>query len=141
MKPTKHLLILAMIFMVLSCQKDDDQGFEYDHLISASLKRTISEDEMEALYALAKQFYPEIPDYSQELIGGINVYYVEYASTYLDGEQIVLSGLVFTPDDASRESMIVSVQNGTLVEFSSAPSKDPDNPSFLLIDAPWWFFS
>jgi pimeloyl-ACP methyl ester carboxylesterase len=133
MKPTKHLVILAMIFMVFSCQKDDNQGVEFDHLISATLKRSISEEEMEALFILAKQFYPEIPDYAQEHIGGIKVYYLEYASTYLDGEKIVLSGLVFTPDDASGESIIVSVQNGTLVEFSSAPSKDLDNPSFLLM--------
>jgi len=135
MKKIKFLGVLVLIVAVLSCKKDDDQVFEKDKLVSATLLRSISEDEAKAMFALAKQVFPEIPDYSQQVIGGIKVYYVEYASTYVDGEPIVLSGLVCAPDDASRNSMIVSFQNGTLVKHSNAPSKDLDNPSFLLMQA------
>jgi pimeloyl-ACP methyl ester carboxylesterase len=135
MKATKFFLFLAILYMVLSCQTDDDQLVENDNFLSATLLNSMSEEEVKALFTLAKQFFPEIPDYSQQVVGGINLYYLEYKSTYLDGESIVLSGLVCAPDDASRESMIVSVQNGTLVEYSSAPSKDLDNPAFMLIQA------
>jgi len=135
MKTTKFLGILVLIIAVLSCNKDDDQVVEKDILVSATLLKSISEDEAKAMFALAKQVFPEIPDYSQQVIGGIKVYYVEYASTYVDGEPIVLSGLVCAPDDASRTSMMVSIQNGTLVKHSNAPSKDLDNPAFLLMQA------
>jgi len=135
MKTTKFLAVLVLIFAVLSCQKDMDQVVEYDNLISATLIKSVSEDEVKALFILAKQFFPEIPDYTQEVVGGIGVYYMEYASTYLDGEPIVLSGLICAPVDASRNSMLVSIQNGTLVEHSSAPSNDLGNPAFLLMQA------
>ncbi|MCK4990151.1 MAG: hypothetical protein KAS29_06680, partial [Bacteroidales bacterium] len=118
MKKTKFLGILVLIIVVLSCKKDDDQVVEKDKLVSATLLKSISEDEAKAMFALAKQVFPEIPDYAQQVISGIKVYYVEYASTYVDGEPIVLSGLVCAPDDASRNSMIVSIQNGTLVKHS-----------------------
>jgi len=135
MKKIKFLAVLVLIFGVLSCQKDDDQVVENKKLVSATLLRSISEEGVKGLFTLAKQLFPEIPDYTQQVICGINVYYVEYVSTHLDGEPIVLSGLVYAPDDASRNSMIVSIQNGTLVEHSKAPSKDLDNPAFLLMQA------
>jgi alpha-beta hydrolase superfamily lysophospholipase len=135
MKIIKFLGVLVLIVAVLSCQKDDDQVVEKDKLVSATLLKSITEDEVKVMFALAKQIFPEIPDYAQQVIGGIKVYYLEYASTYVDGEPIVLSGLVCVPDDATRESMIVSIQNGTLVEHSSAPSKDLSNPAFLLMQA------
>ena len=135
MKNAKFIWVLVLIFAVFSCQKDADPVVEYEKLVSATLVTSISEDEVKAVFTLAKQFFPEIPDYTQEVVGGINVYYLEYASTYLDGEPIVLSGLVFAPDDASRESMLISIQNGTLVEHGSAPSKNLQNPAFLLMQA------
>ena len=135
MKATKFFIFFVLICMVFSCQRDDDQIVEYDKFVSATLVRSVSEEEVKALFTLAKQVFPEIPDYTQQIVGGINVYYLEYTSTYLEGEPIVLSGLVCAPDDASRESMIVSIQNGTLVEYSSAPSNDLDNPAFLLMQA------
>ena len=135
MKKIKFLGVFILIVAVLSCKKDDDQVVVKDKLVSATLLKSISEDEARAMFVLAKQVFPEIPDYAQQVIGGIKVYYVEYASTYVDGEPIVLSGLVCAPDDASRTSMMVSIQNGTLVKHSNAPSKDLDNPAFLLMQA------
>ncbi len=135
MKRWKFLGVLVLVVAVLSCQKDVDPVPEKDKLVSATLLRSVSEDDVKVMFALAKQFFPEIPDYTQQVIGGINVYYVEYKSTYLDEEPIVLSGLVCAPDDASRNSMMVSIQNGTLVKHSAAPSKDLDNPAFLLMQA------
>jgi len=135
MRKTKLLAVLVLIFTIISCQKDDDQTVEKNKLVNATLLRNIPEEEMKAMFVLARQIFPEIPDYSQGVIGGVNLYYVEYASTYLDGEPIVLSGLVCAPDDASRNSMVVSFQYGTLVEHSKAPSKDLNNPVFLLMQA------
>ena len=135
MKKIKFLGVLVLIVAVLSCNKDDDQVFEKDKLVSATLLKSITEDEVKVMFTLAKQIFPEIPDYAQQVIGGIKVYYVEYASTYVEGEPIVLSGLVCVPDDVSRKSMIVSIQNGTLVKHSNAPSKDLANPAFLLMQA------
>lgn len=126
---------MALIFVVLSCQTHEEPEFKKSKLVSANLLRSISEDEIKALFTLAQQFFPEVPDYSEQLVGGIKMYYLEYTSSYLDGEPIVLSGLVCAPDDASRSSMIVSIQNGTLVEHSKALSKDLDDPALLLMQA------
>ena len=135
MKAIKILAVLALVGMVLSCQRDNDQEIKFEHFVDATLLKSVSEEEVQALFTLAKQVFPEIPDYSQEVVGGINVYYLEYQSTYLDDEPIVLSGIVCVPDDASRKSLILSIQNGTLVEHSKAPSNDLDNPAFLLMQA------
>jgi pimeloyl-ACP methyl ester carboxylesterase len=135
MNKTTFLTMLVLISLLFSCQKDADPVVEHEKLVSATLLRSVSEEEVRLMFTLAQQFYPEIPDYTQELVGGIKVYYVEYESTYLDGEPIVLSGVVCVPDDASRHSTIVSVQNGTLVEHSKAPSKDLNNPALLLMQA------
>jgi len=135
MKIIKFLGVLVLIIAVLSCKKDDDHVVVKDKLVSATLLKSITEDEVKVMFSFAKQFFPEIPDYAQQVIGGIKVYYVEYASTYVEGEPIVLSGLVCVPDDVSRKSMIVSIQNGTLVKHSNAPSKDLANPAFLLMQA------
>ena len=102
MKNIKFLGVLVLIVAVLSCQKDDDQVFENDKLVNTTLLRSYTEDEVKLTFTFAKQFFPEIPDYTPQVIGGVNLYYIEYASTYVDGQPIVLSGLVFAPDDASR---------------------------------------
>lgn len=135
MKTTKLLLAMVLILALSSCQHDDEPEFQHEKLVSATLVRSISEDQAKALFTLAKQFYPQVPDYAEQVVGGINVYYVEYASTYLEGEPIVLSGLVCAPDDPSRNSMLVSLQGGTIVEYAQAPSKDPGNPAGLLMQA------
>jgi pimeloyl-ACP methyl ester carboxylesterase len=135
MKNIKFLGVLVLIVGVLSCQKDDDPVFENEKLVSATLLRSYTEDEVKLTFTFAKQFFPDIPDYTPQVIGGVNLYYIEYASTYIDGQPIVLSGLVFAPDDASRSSILVSFQNGTIVKHSNAPSKDLDNPALLLMQA------
>ena len=135
MKAIKLLVLLALVLAVSSCQQDEEPEFQKEKLVSATLVRSISEEEAEGLFTLAKQFFPDVPDYAQQVVGGVNMYYVEYASTYLEGEPIVLSGLVCVPDDPSRNSMLVSIQNGTLVEHGQAPSKDPGNPALLLMQA------
>lgn len=135
MKAIKLLLLLALVLAVSSCQRDEEPEFQKEKLVSATLVRSISAEEAEGLFTLARQFYPEVPDYAQQVVGGVRMYYVEYASTYLEGEPIVLSGLVCVPDDPSRNSMLVSIQNGTLVEHGQAPSKDLGDPALLLMQA------
>jgi pimeloyl-ACP methyl ester carboxylesterase len=135
MKTTKPLLILALIFLLSSCQQNDEPEFQREKLVSATLVRSIPVEQAKLLFASAKQFFPEVPDYTEQVVGGIKVYYVEYASTYLEGEPIVLSGLVCVPDDLTRQSMLVSIQSGTIVEHGQAPSKDLGNPALLLMQA------
>jgi pimeloyl-ACP methyl ester carboxylesterase len=135
MKSTKYICFLALIYLVSSCQLNDGPEFQTEKLISATLVKSISDDEAEALFTLAKQIFPDVPDYTQQVVGGIKVYYVEYLSTYLEGEPIVLSGLVCAPDDLSRNSMLVSIQGGTIVDHEQAPSEDLGNPALLLMQA------
>jgi hypothetical protein len=58
MKNIKFLGVLVLIVGVLSCQKDDDPVFENEKLVSATLLKSYTEDEVKLTFTFAKQFFP-----------------------------------------------------------------------------------
>ncbi|MDB4334986.1 alpha/beta hydrolase [bacterium] len=138
MKEIARFGLVLVVFFLWSCQKEevgDEQKYQNKHLISATLVNSFTQNQVQTFLALINLQYPGAIDFSSANISGVKVYYVEYSSTYVNDEPVVLSGLVSVPDDATRESLVLSFQNGTFVEHSDAPSESRGDEKILMLQA------
>jgi pimeloyl-ACP methyl ester carboxylesterase len=87
---------------------------------------------MKALLTFSANLYPELKSITDKLEQNIDVYTITY-TTKFKGNDVIASGLVSVPVTAGSYP-IMSYQNGTNTLHSEAPSVNPDNQLFLLLE-------
>ncbi|TLX70241.1 hypothetical protein E9993_22455 [Labilibacter sediminis] len=139
MKGTNKILWLLLLLTIIGCGKDDnpkpDSQNNYKRLISATEVASYSQAQTKILLTLAENQLGEDMLFTNKEIHGFKVFYVEYKSEYINNEDVTLSGLVCTPNNVSKEALIISFQNGTMSLHSSAPSKNLTHPEFLILQS------
>ncbi len=127
----KSLIIFLLTAIILSsCRKEN--GPDYDYFVSKDLSFSLSRTNISTIIDNAAVTYPELDDLKPLLTTGINVYKMFYNTT-VDGEVIEASGLVCMPDEAG-DYPVLSFQNGTNTLNSNAPSENPANISYQLVE-------
>jgi len=115
-----------------SCSKDEPDPYaDNTYLVSSSLEMMRTKDNMITLISWASLLYPELAGLADEIESGVNVYSIEYNTSFL-GEDIVASGLVIIPSTPG-DYPVLSFQNGTNTLHSIAPTADPDYQSYQLL--------
>lgn len=77
--------------------------------------------------------YPEIVPILDKLEYSVSVYKIAYNTTF-KGNTVLASGLVCIPHAAGVVLPVLSYQNGTNTLHSNAPSVNPDNELYLLLE-------
>jgi len=127
----KSLIIFLLTAIILSsCKKES--GPDYDYFVSKDLSFSLSRTNISTIIDNTAVTYPELDDLKPFLNTGINVYKMVYNTT-VDGEVTEASGLVCMPDEAG-DYPVLSFQNGTNTLNSNAPSENPANPTYLLVE-------
>ena len=70
---------------------------------------------------------------NNEVTSGALVYKVTY-KTMFEGEPLTVSGLVSVPDEPG-DYPVISFQNGTNVEYNEAPTANPGNNLFVVLES------
>ncbi len=87
---------------------------------------------MKNVLSLYANVYPQLKNISDNLDYDIDVYTITYSTKFKDSD-VIASGLVSVPSTAGTYPLM-SYQNGTNTLHSEAPSVNPDNQLFLLLE-------
>jgi dienelactone hydrolase len=131
--------ILATVFLMStfsSCdliKTDDDQPEVDEYLINYKKEQTYFPGIIKTFLGGLVGSIPEIAPIVERIEHGITIYSITYLTEF-EGEGIVASGLVCVPN-SEKTFPVLSYQNGTNTLHSKAPSVDPDNELFMLIES------
>ncbi|MFO7575057.1 MAG: alpha/beta fold hydrolase [Bacteroidales bacterium] len=125
-------LPVAVIVIVSSCKRDDDPFSDYTYLRSAENLFTTSAASVTSLLSLMTVSDPEASELMQFVNHDVDIYRITY-STMLYDENITASGLICVPVTPGSYPAL-SFQNGTNTLHSNAPSVNPSNFSYQLVE-------
>ncbi|MBK6281721.1 MAG: alpha/beta fold hydrolase [Draconibacterium sp.] len=130
----KMLLIIMLAAFISACDlnNNDEPQITDDYLVSSEIHTSYGLSQMKAMLTVYSNFYPELQSIADNLQHDIDVYKITYKTTF-DGQEIIASGLVSVPK-TNGIYPILSYQNGTNTLHSDAPSMDPDNQLFQLLE-------
>lgn len=129
LKLVVSVLLLSATFV--SCKKESDEPV-YDHYISSEVRLQLTKEYMSGLVDVIAASYPEVADIKALISNDVNVFKITY-KTVVNGQQVNASGLVCVPD-GQGEYPVLSFQNGTNTLNSSAPSENPDDYYYQMIE-------
>ena len=128
------IVILGLLFS--SCEKlfeEEPGGGDDQFLASYELTSTISQIEVNAIFAYLAVQYPDAETIKEKATEAVKVYKITYNTTFQD-EPITASGLVCIPI-GTETYPVLSFQNGTNTLHDNAPSVNPDRDLFQFIEA------
>lgn len=135
-KSSYRLLMLMVMPLLLmqSCRKDPpvDQFADNTYLVSSEIEMMRTKENVLSVLGLVASQYPAASEIVADVISGVNVYSITY-NTEFKGEDVIASGLICAPT-APGSYPILSFQNGTNTLHSSAPTEDPQNLLFTMIE-------
>ena len=129
------LLFIFILSIFSSCNlfNDDTENLPTEqYLVSSEKVATYLPALITSLLEQVGASYPDIEPIIAEVEHGVTVYKISYITTF-NGDDIIASGLVSIPTSMGIYP-VLSYQNGTNTEHSKAPSVNPDNELFLLLE-------
>lgn len=124
------LLLLSLFLLTSSCDKDDDQGSD-TYLVDYSWSHMYTLETVESFLSYLVDQYPEANSIMEHAQYSVQVYTIQYQTHYLDS-LITVSGLVCMPS-ADYEFPVISFQNGTNTEHDNAPTENPFNQNYIML--------
>lgn len=128
----KILPLLAFIFVFAGCNLNRNDDTEDKYLLSFEKQGSYYPSLIKEFYAVIEDDYPEIKPISDAVKHTIDVYTITY-KTKFDGQELIASGLVSVPV-SSGTYPVISFQNGTNTLHSEAPSINPNNGLYRLLE-------
>ncbi len=130
-----RFLISAMLISAIgftSCNKDEEPVLTHDYLLSFSKVNNFSASFIKIMLNSMNTVYPGIDTLAKDVAYGIDLYTITYNTTF-KGNPVIASGLVSIPK-SSESFPILSFQNGTNTFSLNAPSINPSDPMYTLME-------
>src|SRR3990172_9067460 len=125
------LLALTLLFLINSCRDDSTPSTEY--LVSYKQESILLLPAITALFESLGTEYPGASDILAQAQHSVQVFSITYKTQY-KGSGITASGLVCLPL-TGEQFPVISFQNGTNTLDANAPSADPLDYKYLLLQA------
>jgi len=125
-------ILPVFIFTVIACKDEPENDPEDGLLVQHSLIFSYPASTIQVIFEAQMILYPQIADIRDRINHGVNVYKVTYKTHYRDSV-IHASGLVCLPSTPGSYP-VISFQNGTNTAHAEAPSIDPDNSGYLVME-------
>lgn len=124
-----QLLILSAL--IVSCSKETSAPV-YKNFVSKEVALQYTKEYLSGLVDAVSQSYPEVIDIKPLIANDVTVYKIVYKTT-VDNNEINASGLVCVPD-VPGDYPVLSFQNGTNTVNADAPSENPSDYSYQMIE-------
>ena len=124
-------VLLLLVSVAVSCRKDT--GKNYDYLVTSDFVVNYKLSYINNLLDIVADSFPEINNLKSYVLYDIGVYNVVYR-TSVEGENIDASGLVCVPSTPG-DYPVLCFQNGTNTLNINAPSENPLNPLYQMVEA------
>lgn len=128
----KLSLIMLLTVIAQSCKEKSDPFDDNTYLVSATREVTMTETNIITLLNVIKAVYPGVSEIISDVDGGVIVYSITYNTTF-NGEDVLASGLVAIPSKPGTYP-VLSYQNGTNTLHSEAPSVNPYNTYYQVLE-------
>ncbi len=125
------IILAAVVSFISSCTKDDSEP-DNSYLVSYEPVVSYSQSSINSMIDLAAFQYPEIASLRQYMKSDVSVYRIVY-KTSIGGKEINASGLLSVPVNQG-DYPVLSFQNGTNTLNINAPSVNPSNSSYILVE-------
>ena len=132
---SRLLTIIFLLSIFSSCDlfnNDNDTNPTDQYLASYEKVTSYLPAFIESILEPLANKYPELDPIVAKIEHGVIVYKISYMTSF-NGEDVIASGLVCVPTSLG-EFPVLSYQNGTNTQHSKAPSVNPDNELFLLLE-------
>ncbi len=135
MKIFRSEIILLMVFLLFlySCENNENGSVSNEYLVDYELKSTNTLVSIQTLLSVASIVYPELDPLIDELKYGVDIYIINYKTTFL-GNEVVASGLLCLPE-TEEPVPILSFQNGTNTCQANAPTNNPQSTLLSLMSS------
>jgi pimeloyl-ACP methyl ester carboxylesterase len=131
--PFPGILMLFIILLVNGCKKDTPNPEPNQFLIDFNEENIFLLQSIETMFAPLEPLYPQAAGIKEHAEYSVQVFSMSY-KTHYKGEEITASGLVCIPL-ANKEFPVISFQNGTNTFHGNAPTANPLNYNYLLLEA------
>ncbi len=135
MKTIKSILkpsaILLIIILAVSCTKETPAPI-YKNFVSKELSLQFTKEYLQSLVDIVSGTNPEVSQIKPLILNDIEIYKLVY-KTNVNGEDIKASGLVCVPAVAGNYP-VLSFQNGTNTVNAFAPSENPSDFSYEMVE-------
>jgi hypothetical protein len=129
----RFIALLHILLLFSACHKDKDTEPTNSYLVDYKLVSTLPVSTSVTAVTLLSFQYPEAAPLLSTTKYEVQVYKVTY-KTHYKSDEIIASGLICVPN-SDEEFPLISFQNGTNTSNNNAPSVNPSNPSFLLLQS------
>jgi len=127
------ILLVTIVLFLSSCNKNEGPApVENDYLVSFTKVNNYSASFIKLMLATMETVYPGIDTLSGNVVYGVDLYSIT-CNTHFKGASIKASGLVAVPV-ASLQFPVLSFQNGTNTFKLNAPTINPADPLYTLIE-------
>ena len=127
------LLLLVMIFLVNGCNKETTNPSSNQYLVDFKQENILMLQSIEAMLSPLEPLYPEAAGIKDNAAYSVQVFSIKY-KTHYKGEEITASGLACIPLSDGKFP-VISFQNGTNTFHGNAPTANPLNYNYLLLEA------
>ncbi len=127
------MLMLVMILLVNGCNKETTDPASNQYLVDFNEENLFLLQSIEAMLAPLEPLYPQAAGIKEHAAYSVQVFSMNY-KTHYKGEEITASGLVCIPL-ADAKFPVISFQNGTNTYHGNAPTANPLNYNYLLLEA------
>ena len=132
-----HYLVIIVSLLIASCSNDSilQVKFKGEHYTGIKAIKTLTKPEIIKGYETManKPGYQQAGLFTHNVISNVEVKQIEY-QTSLGGDRLVASGLLCYPSKPGSYP-IICFQNGTNVLHVEAPTENPDNELFTLLES------
>lgn len=135
MKPKTILYLIALLaifFMAISCQNEDDERVEHEYLQRYDKSMFYTANSIKLILATKLVEFPELADVIDRVKYDVQLYKVNYKTTCYDST-VIASGIFCLPV-ATGKFPVISFQNGTNTSHDNAPSVNVLNQDYAMIE-------
>ena len=126
-------IVLISLFQACDRSNSDDEDNQTDkHLISFEKTNSYKPEFIKSILTPLEGEYPELASIIQKVEYSVTVYKISYITSF-KGNDIAASGLVCIPS-AANSLPVLSFQNGTNTLHSNAPSVNPNDGIYMLLE-------
>jgi pimeloyl-ACP methyl ester carboxylesterase len=127
------ILVPLILFtaLIISCSKETPSQV-YKNFVSKEVALQIPMEQLSFLADAASVDNPEVLQIKPLIVSDITVYKIVY-KTSVNNQEINASGLVCVPETPG-DYPVLSFQNGTNTLFANAPSQNPTDRSYKMIE-------
>jgi pimeloyl-ACP methyl ester carboxylesterase len=124
--------LASILLFVIACNNENEENLSKEYLVDFTISSFYTHSTIESVLSSQLEYYPDFASIIEHAEYDVQVYKISYKTHYHDSV-IIASGLVCLPA-AEKKFPVISFQNGTNTAHDNAPSVNPADASYMMME-------